>query len=331
MCRKMNAASIAMIFILLSLLCIQGCTEEDTPVPAPKTVPHEHRWGIYRLDITSQDVELIYSSAEEIFTSAPRLNSQGSRLAFAQKTGGTGKEAMEIYTIGIDGEILQRLTNNTWWDLYPVWSPDDTRIAFLSMRDKDLDIYIMDASGENDEKFYDSGDNDADIDWGGGTIVFTSEFAIWKINDDGTQPEQVTNLEGKGEWGTANLPKGDYDPRLSPDNRKIVFERLENTAIPHGGYNIFMVNTDGSGEIKLTDNGYSQGLADWSHSGDELVYIVSAIGDEGRYDIYLMNTDGSNNRNITPEYFPANFLCHSATFSADDASVYFIGEWWEKG
>ena len=170
-----------MLFVLLTLTCMQGCMEEDTPAPAMRTVPHENRWGIYKLNIASQDVELIYSSADEIFTSAPRLNNQGTRLVFAQKEGGTGNEAMEIYTIDTSGENLQRLTNNTWWDLYPVWSPDDIRIAFLSMREKDLDIYVMDASGANDEKFYDSGDHDADIDWGGGTIVFTSGFSIWKL------------------------------------------------------------------------------------------------------------------------------------------------------
>jgi len=90
-------------------------------------------------------------------------------------------------------------------------------------------------------------------------------------------------------------------------------------------------STDGTGEVRLTDNGYSQGLADWSHSGKEIVYTVSAIGNEGKYDIYLMNADGTNNRNITPDYFPAEFLCHAATFSANDSSVYFIGEWWEQG
>jgi hypothetical protein len=42
-----------------------------------------------------------------------------------------------------------------------------------------------------------------------------------------------------------------------------------------------------------------------------------------------MNSDGTNNRDITPDYFPNDFLCHSAVFSNDDSVIYFIGEWWE--
>jgi hypothetical protein len=59
------------------------------------------------------------------------------------------------------------------------------------------------------------------------------------------------------------------------------------------------------------------------------VYIVAAIGSEGKYDVYEMNSDGSDSRNITPSYFPINFLCHSAVYSSDDAGIFFVGEWWE--
>jgi len=38
--------------------------------------------------------------------------------------------------------------------------------------------------------------------------------------------------------------------------------------------------------------------------------MVSAIGIEGNYDIYLMKSECSENRNITPDYFPSDFLCH---------------------
>jgi TolB protein len=237
---------------------------------------------------------------------------------------------MEIYTISIDGENLTRLTANIFFDVYPVWSPDDNSIAFLSQRETDLDIYTINSDGSNERKLFDSGYHDADIDWVGNTIVFTSQSAIWKMNSNGTQPEQVTNPAEKGQWGNANLPIGDYDPRLSPDSSRIAFERLEDVSIPHGGYNIFTINSDGSGEKRLTDSGYSQGLPNWSHSGNQIVYMVAAINEEGKYDLYLMNSDGTDNRNITPDYFPADFLCHAPIFSQDDSKIIFIGQWWQQ-
>jgi len=263
-------------------------------------VPHETAWGIYSLDIATEDVKLVYGSAASLQSSALRLNPQGDRLVFSQKVVGDTDEFTEIFTIGVDGSGLKRITDNSFWDLYPAWSPDGKSIAFLSKRDKDLDIYVMGSDGSNARKLYDSGDNDADIDWIGDQIVFTSGFSIWSMKGDGMQPKRITNNPDAGKWGKANLPVGDYDPRLSPDGSKVVFERLENQDTTHGSYNLFVVDSDGIGETRLTNNGYSQGLASWSHSGDKLVYVVAAIGDQGKYDIYMMDSDGAGNKDMTP-------------------------------
>ena len=306
--------------IFVSIICLQ-CKE------SAKTVPQQERWGIYAFDLSTENIELLYSSAKEI--QILRLNNSGDKFVFGHKIDAEHNENMEICVLGVDGNNFQRITNNSFWDLYPVWSPDDTRIAFLSKRETDLDIYKMDADGSNIQKLFDSGSHDADIDWKENKIIFTSGFKIWSINDDGTEPFQITNPANAGQWGNANLPIGDYDPRFNPDATKIVFERLEDPSSTHGNYNIFVINPDGSEEIRLTNNGYSQGLANWSHTSTKIVYIVAAINDEGKYDIYLMNSDGTDIQNITPDYFPSNFLCHSPVFAKDDAKIFFIGEWWE--
>jgi TolB protein len=309
---------------------LTGCGQGNSVPPLLKTVPQETAWGIYKLDIASQEVTLVYSFPVDTYPSGLRLNNAGDRFVFVQKVDGSDDNTTEIFSLGIDNSDLKKLTINGYFDVYPVWSPDDKHIAFLSWRDKDLDIYIMDADGHNEVKLFDSGNHDADIDWVGNSIVFTAQSAIWVMNNDGIQAEQVTDFPGMGQWGKANLPAGDYDPRLSPDGQKIVFERLENTDIPNGGYNFFLIGKDGSSETRLTSNGYSQGLANWSQSGKELVYVVAAIDGQGEYDIYMMNADGTGNRNLTPGYFPGDFLCHSPVFSPDDKSIYFLGQWWEN-
>ncbi len=302
---------------------------------ANKIVPRGERWGIYSLDLSTQNVQLIYSNAEKL--SGLKLNSKGDKFIFTQIVDGkdnspeeTVDTREEIMNIGADGIGLKRLTENSVLDTYPAWSSDDENIYFISWRDKDLDIYVMDADGGGAEKFYDSGSHDADIDNVGDKIVFTRNSQIWIMNSDGTNPKRVTNPPKAGEWGKANLPFGDYDPKLSPDGAKIVFERLEKDESAHGNYNLFSINPDGTGETRLTNNGYSQGLPVWSHSGEKIIYVVAAINDEGKFDIYEMNSDGQNNKNITPEYFPPDLLIHSAIFSNDDSKIYFIGEWWSN-
>jgi len=299
----------------------------STPAVSPKdkVVPHEEEWGIYSLELATGVVELIYSSSNAL--SYLTLNNAGSRFAFSQQIEGGDKDDEDVFAIGVDGGNLLRLTSDEFRNLYPAWSSDDSRIAFLSFREN-LDIYIMNCNGSDAVKFYDSGSHDADIHWAGNSIVFTAYSRIWSIRDDGTGLKPVTDPPNAGMWGNANLPFGDYDPRISPDGSRIVFERLCDDTSPHGNYNIYSVNSDGSGEIALTTTGYSQGFASWSHSGELIAYIVAAIGNEGMYDIWVMNYDGSNNRNITPDYFPRGFLCHTPVFSEDDSRIFFIGQWW---
>jgi len=313
------------ILLVLSSGIFVGCQGTE---PLAKVVPHITEWGIYKLDIATQEVSLVYSFPADSVPSGLRLNSNGDKFVFAQKMNDAGDENTEIFSIGIDGQNPTRLTNNNYWDIYPAWSTDGARIAFLSWRDKDLDVYMMNADGNNEVELFDSGFHDADIDWVGKNIVFTSQSAIWLLNIDSGQPIQVTDYLDKGKWGKANLPAGDYDPRLSPDGRKILFNRLENIDIPNGGYNIFTANIDGTSVTRLTTTGYSQGFANWSHSGEKLIYVVAAIDGEGKYDIYIINSDGTDNHNITPNYFPAGFLCHYPNFSVDDSAIYFMGQWW---
>jgi Tol biopolymer transport system component len=299
-----------------------------------KEVPHKDKWGIYVLDLKTEKTELVYSSANKI--SRIRLNNAGDRLVFSQQID-NGSECVvegspinlceEICSIRVDGNGFRRLTDNEFWDLVPCWSSDDSQIAFLSFRET-LDIFMMDADGSNIIVVYDSGFHDSDLHYSNGKIVFTRNSQIWMIDEDGTEAIQVTDPSRAGEWGNAVLPFGDYDPNLSPDGNRIVFERLVDDEISHGNYNIYVINLDGSGETAITDTGYTQGLPVWSNSGERIVYLVGAIGNEGKYDIYIMNSDGSENRNITPEYFPADFLCHDPIFSKDDSKIFFIGEWY---
>jgi Tol biopolymer transport system component len=43
-----------------------------------------------------------------------------------------------------------------------------------------------------------------------------------------------------------------------------------------------------------------------------------------------MNADGGGARNVTPDYFPDDFLCHAPSFSPDGGRLFFVGQWWEQ-
>jgi Tol biopolymer transport system component len=331
--RKM-IISLVITALGIALVLVTLATYDSLPGSETKELAHEERWGIYVLDLESNDTELIYSSANKI--SRIRLNNAGDQLVFSMQIDSGNECALEdspiniceeICSININGEAFKRLTDNNVYDLIPCWSNDDSQIFFLSFR-KNLDIFRMDADGSEVVKFYDSGFHDSDIHCSEGKLVFTMKSQIWMINEHETEPVQVTDPPRAGEWGNSVLPFGDYDPNLNNDGYRIVFERLVDDESVHGNYNIYVINVDGTEENALTDTGYTQGLPVWSHSGDQIVYLVSAIENEGEYDIYTMNADGSENRNVTPDYFPENFLCHDPIFSTDDSKILFVGEWY---
>jgi len=46
----------------------------------------------------------------------------------------------EIYVMTADGTDQVRLTNSPEWDIWPVWSPDGSEIAFTSTRDGSFEV-----------------------------------------------------------------------------------------------------------------------------------------------------------------------------------------------
>jgi TolB protein len=103
------------------------------------------------------------------------------------------------------------------------------------------------------------------------------------MNDDGSNQVQLTST-------TDSL----Y-PDISPDGTKIVFAKIDDSPGSDNQYDIWVVNTDGSGLTQLT-NGTEQDMYPvWSPDGTKIAFSRSdrTFGWPPP-DIYVMNADGSN-------------------------------------
>ncbi|MBI5667341.1 MAG: PD40 domain-containing protein [Chloroflexi bacterium] len=82
--------------------------------------------------------------------------------------------ADELYIM--DRGVSRQLTDNTYTDASPSWSPDERQIAFASSRDGSLDIYVMNSDGSNVERLTNDAARDSSPAWSpdGREIAFTS-------------------------------------------------------------------------------------------------------------------------------------------------------------
>jgi TolB protein len=81
------------------------------------------------------------------------------------------------------------------------------------------------------------------------------------------------------------------EPSISPDGRRVAY--ISNRG---GRYQVFVINTDGSGERQLTNEAYDDWGPSFSRDGRTIYYFRSF---DGQDEVMAMSADGGNVRRLT--------------------------------
>jgi Tol biopolymer transport system component len=173
------------------------------------------------------------------------------KIAFVSHRDGLSNP--EIYVMDPNGINVTRLTYSSSLDAMPAWSPDGTKIAFVSSRDRNYEIYVMNFNGTNVKRLTNVRAIDLSPSWSpdGNKIVFSSN-RVSNNNDIYTM-----NADGSGVTRITTDPGADTQPVWGANGR-IVF-----ISDRTGNKEIYTMNADGSVLTQLTFNSATEQSPHW--------------------------------------------------------------------
>lgn len=154
----------------------------------------------------------------------------------------------DLYLMDASGNVLRNLTNTAADEVCPVFSPDGSKVAFMSSQSGGPHIWVMNAGGGGMRRLTMAGSYNFSPDWGpNGLIVFAGmEGGIADIFtvDLGGNMARLTQDQGSNK-----------DPTWSPDGRYIFF-----VSTREGDTGFWLMSADGRYQIKVAKAGGVGGL-----------------------------------------------------------------------
>ncbi|HSP07179.1 MAG TPA: S9 family peptidase [Acidobacteriota bacterium] len=246
--------------------------------------------------------------------SDPQISPDGKWVAYRQtnKDQAKDKTISNLYMAPPAGGAPVQATFSGK-DNSPAWSPDNQYLAFLSSRNKESQVYLMNRAGGEAYAVTDVPQGVERFEWSPEgkrlLLVITDKDPDEKEghDDKAAPPFVITRLFFKydgvgylkelhkhlyvfdiatralkqitfGPYDDSDPLSGDYEspPHWSPDGKQIVFVS-NRTAEPDSNSNtdLFVVSADGGEPRKLTTNIGPDEMPSWSPDGKSIVYVTS--------------------------------------------------------
>ena len=229
------------------------------------------------LDTTSKQVATV--TATKFSDLQPRISPDGESIVFQNWI----ESNTEICVIRKDGTELRNLSRNDAKDITPSFSPDGKQIAFGSNRGENRGswmLYTMNSDGSDQRLLHPTtGWVFSPLWWPDGKrLIFT-------IDSGGAGSYDLKSIEPGVDGSERQLttrPRVNGHPALSPDGKRIAF-----SSNADGNWEIYLMNSDGSGQVRLTRNRAEDITPSFSPDGSKLIFSSKRSGKLALYEIAL--------------------------------------------
>ncbi len=128
----------------------------------------------------------------------------------------------------------------------------------------------------------------------GNAIAYVSsqdgDYAIYGMNADGSSQGRLT--DERGDVSTLEGVRFQTQPAWSPDGTKIAFASAR-----EGSFDIYVMNSDGTGTKRLTSTKENDQHPTWSPDGNSIAFSRFSNVDH----LYVMNADGTGAHRLTDD------------------------------
>jgi Tol biopolymer transport system component len=275
-------------------------------IPQPSTRPTKSQ--LWMIDLKSGQRQRI-SEGDAL---QPTFSPHRKRIAYWSRPDRYGQRE-HIWTIPVSGGDPVAVTDGSFSDLNPVWSPDGNYLYFSSNRGGSSNIWRV-AIDEGTGVV--SGTPEAVTSMGATSSVLYLSFSLtgqlaYSAQTDIRNLRSIAFNPAQGGVGKpVAVTQGSLQlwfPDVSPDGEWL-------TAYSMGQQrHIYTMRTDGSDQRDLTPDNYRHAWPRWSPDGQRIAFTSRRTGD---YELWIINRDGSGLRQLSQSGGG-----HYAPWSADGSMI----------
>src|ERR1700733_207586 len=220
----------------------------------------------------------------------PRWSPDASRIAFTcYPTGIVSSAQICMYSTVLNKQVSWPHFGGT--NSAPAWSPDGSKIMFMSSMYGNPELFTADAEGAHIHRITHSVGANTSPSWNpktGNQVAFVSDRT-------GTPELYTMDAEG-GEAQRVSLPDMGYviDPAWSPNGQLLAFSWRR----PSGNYDLYVMDIATHALVELTRDAGRNERPSWAPDGRHLVFESTRTGTR---QIWSMLADGTSPRELTAQ------------------------------